>query len=228
MHLIDLSQRLLKAAKAHQDTTSLIDELETVSLDELLQSLPNDDYKKVFWINLYNAFVIILLKGQPQLILNPIKRKFFFRKKQVTVARKRFSLNDIEHGFLRKSRIWWCKGYIKKIIVPDIEKKLRVETLDTRIHFALHCGALGCPPIKHYTVEDVDKQLNIATEAFLFSEVIKDTNNNVVWVSQLFRWYIGDFGGKEGIINFLKRYQVLFPNEYPSLVYRAHHWQPYL
>eukprot|EP00960_Hanusia_phi_P042458 755503-Hanusia_phi.AAC.7 len=43
---------------------------------------------------------------------------------------------------------------------------VRVVTADPRIHFALNCGARGCPPIRFYRGEDLDAMLSTATRAF--------------------------------------------------------------
>ena len=47
-------------------------------------------------------------------------------------------------------------------------------TCDPRIHFALNCGAVSCPPIAVYEGESLDEQLDIATEGFLEGNTIVD------------------------------------------------------
>lgn len=228
MDLIKVSQDLLGAAKTKKDFSLNKSLLHNISANQLMVSLKTDDKKKAFWINIYNGFALDLLRPNPKVILNSIARKRFFRKKQITIAGCIFSLNDIEHQILRKSRVWWSKGYLKNGLVSDFEKQLRVEKLDPRIHFALNCGGKGCPPIRYYEANDIDNQLDIATQAFLFSEVKNDANSNTVLVSRLFNWYIGDFGGKLGIIDFLKKYKVIGMKENPKLVYNDYNWEPWI
>lgn len=226
MNLIELSQELLKAVKAGQESSSLVVQLKNTSLERLLIDLESDDQKKTFWINLYNAFTIILLKPEPSVITNMMKRKVFFNQKQIIVAGIPFSLNDIEHHLLRKSRVWWSKGYLKKPIVNELEKQLRVKRLDPRIHFALNCGGASCPPIRYYEEAKINEQLDIATQAFLHSEVYTNKGLNTIKVSRLFNWYIGDFGGKKGIISFLKRYNMVSKQENPQIIYADYSWEP--
>ncbi len=63
--LVDLSQQLLLQAKTHEPTDSLVAVLKQVSAEQLTAQLTTDDYKKAFWINLYNAFTQIILTKNP-------------------------------------------------------------------------------------------------------------------------------------------------------------------
>jgi len=228
MKLVEISQNLLQAAKTKNGVFNNVKHLSTLSLGQLLISLETDEKKKTFWINIYNSFAIILLQPNPKIILNPLKRKKFFNKKQIVIAGIYFSLNDIEHNILRKSRIWWSKGYLKKYFVNELEKNLRVVKLDPRIHFALNCGGMGCPPIRFYEVKKINQQLDIATQAFLFSEAKNDKKTNTIQLSKLFNWYIGDFGGKNGIIKFLKSYKIIGATENPHIIYSSYNWDPWI
>ena len=67
-------------------------------------------------------------------------------------------------------------------------------TCDPRIHFALNCGAVSCPPIAVYEGESLDEQLDIATEGFLEGNTIVDKEDNSISLSMLFKWYKEDFG----------------------------------
>jgi len=227
MKLVEISQHLLESAKMNQDVSPYIHQLETLSLSQLLVYLDTDNKKKAFWINTYNAFATILLRPSPKIILNSLNRKAFFNKKQVKIGSCLLSLNNIEHNILRKSSVWWGKGYLKKWWVSNCDKQLRVEQLDARIHFALNCGGKGCPPIRFYEAETLDKQLEIATQAFLFSEVKQ--HKNTIEVSKLFNWYIGDFGGKKGLIQLFKKHQVLTKESHHlTIKYTEYNWQPWI
>jgi len=117
MNLIDISQQLLKASKSTSILTSLLNQLEKISLSQLQIELDTDDKRKAFWINIYNSFAIIYLKPEPTVILNSIRRKQFFNKKRIQTSSYTFSLNDVEHQILRKSKIWWEKGYLTQPFV---------------------------------------------------------------------------------------------------------------
>ncbi|MBL4668674.1 MAG: DUF547 domain-containing protein [Flavobacteriales bacterium] len=228
MNLIGTSQKLLKASKSTNSVNSLLNQLEDISLSELEIYLDTDDKRKAFWINIYNAFAIIYLKPNPKLILNSISRKKFFSEKRIQLGGCVFSLNDVEHQILRKSKIWWSKGFLTKPIIKSCFRKLRVNYFDSRIHFALNCGGMGCPPIRYYDSKTIDEQLEIATQAFLFFETKREPSKNRIRISKLFNWYLGDFGGKKGVISFLKKYEILNESESPSIVYSEYSWEPWI
>ena len=227
MKLVGISQELLKASKCLECVTPLLNQISEISLSELNAYLNTDEKKKAFWINFYNAYSTIYLKDEPQIILHALKRKVFFNKKHISFKGCSFSLNDVEHQILRKSKIWWSKGYLSNPIIKSCFKQLRVNNFDSRIHFALNCGGLGCPPIRFYDSKTIDEQLEVATRSFLFSEVKKEANT--LKVSKLFKWYLGDFGGKTGLIRFFQKYNVLSSEDHnPNIKYFEYNWEPWI
>lgn len=222
---INLSQQLLYRVKTSRATKDLLDQLSNFTRNELAKRLRHDEEKKAFWINLYNACTILLLKDNPDKLSSAIEKLTHFTSKQIHVADKWLSLNDIEHGMLRHSKIWWGKGYLHKPFVSHYEKMLRVEEVDPRIHFALNCGAASCPPIRFYEVDQLEDQLDLATEVFLESTVSFNNEANTVTITPLFDWYKTDFGGKKGTIAFLKQYKFIPHNSYPIIQYERYNWE---
>lgn len=203
MNSNQLANELLKEVKANHNVVEHIEMLELLGSEKLEKDLCSENHKKAFWINVYNAFLQIIVKKNPLLFRN---RKKFFTSKKIVIAAQKLSLDDIEHGILRSSSWKYGGGYIRKIIASKFEKKFRLKSLDPRIHFALNCGAKSCPPIYFYKVDHLDKQLNEATESYLETEVNYDMKDKTLNLSSLFFWYQGDFGGRKGIISFLKKY----------------------
>jgi hypothetical protein len=80
---------------------------------------------------------------------------------------------------------------------------------DPRIHFALVCGARSCPPIGFYEAEQVDFQLQLASESFINSPQVKILpQEKTIFISKIFQWYKTDFGGDDSalmdfLLNFL-------------------------
>jgi len=109
--VINTSQQLLLQAKTHPPTESLIDAIKNIS-EETLQQLKDDDYKKAFWLNIYNAYTQIILSKNPG---EYKKRSAFFNDNQINIAGIRLSQDDIEHGILRHSKIKWSLGYLNKL-----------------------------------------------------------------------------------------------------------------
>jgi len=56
----NLSEQLLLDVKKKKDTSSIQLQLAELALDFLAQHLINDEQKKAFWINIYNAYYQIL------------------------------------------------------------------------------------------------------------------------------------------------------------------------
>ena len=78
-----------------------------------------------------------------------------------------YSLNDIENGILRSNRQSMGTLYRKPFKAGDPRLKISLAHVDPRIHFALNCGAKSCPPIKTFSGDQVQDQLQVATSSFL-------------------------------------------------------------
>ncbi|MFK7799472.1 MAG: DUF547 domain-containing protein [Aureispira sp.] len=194
----ELAQQLLLAVKMQQDSQPLQDQLAQLTLDQLEGDLSLAKRQKAFWINCYNAYFLILRRDQ-QVDKSDIYTKAFF-----TIAQQKFSLDDVEHGILRRFRYKYSLGYWPQLFVPAHIRRLAVEAVDYRIHFALNCGAKSCPPIAFYTPKDLSKQLNAATQSFLEQETDFDDERKIVHTTRLFLWYLGDFGSPWGIRQIFK------------------------
>jgi len=151
-----------------------------------------------FWINAYNAYTIELINkhGERRSIRNinktfGIKAYGPWREKLATVGGTRYGLDDIEQGIIRK----------------------RYD--EPRIHFALVCAAMGCPPLRSeaYTGAALSAQLDDQARTFLLASPAKnrvDAASGTVYLSPIFvefRDYIKDFGGSNAAVGrFIARY----------------------
>uniref|UniRef100_A0A3P9H7B5 Zgc:152951 n=1 Tax=Oryzias latipes TaxID=8090 RepID=A0A3P9H7B5_ORYLA len=161
-----------------------------------LLSLSREE-KLAFFINIYNALVIhgYLRLGAPT---NWWHRYRFFNYVSYLIGGEVFTLQDIENGVLRGNR----KGMAqlrRPFSKTDPRLQVALPDVEPLIHFALNCGAKGCPPIKTYTPQDIDSQLRTAAEAFLENDdaCVVDSGKGEVQLSQIFKWYRADFGGTD-------------------------------
>ena len=221
---LHLSQHFLLRVKKGEHYEGEVNVLRKMPLEQLLGQITTNERKLVFWINIYNAFSMAFLKAQPALIGNLKMRNTHFSEAKITIASQQFSLNDIEHGILSKSMIWWSKGYLQKWFPSHLERQLRVDKRDARVHFALNCGGKSCPPIRFYQVENLEAQLKLATAAFLESETTYDAAKNEVKTSRIIDWFIGDFGGKKGFLQLLKTYDIIPADIQPRLSFHRYDW----
>jgi hypothetical protein len=160
---------------------------------DLQAALHDDTSKKTFWINVYNAYFQILATQ------DKLDRSMIFKEKRVQIAGQAFSLDEIEHGILRRYRWKWSLGYLPQLFPGRLLRQLAVDAVDYRIHFALNCGAKSCPPIAFYEADALNAQLDRATAGFLQAETSVDDTAKVVQVTALFQWFRADFGGKRGM-----------------------------
>ncbi len=133
-----------------------------------------DDERLAFLINSYNLFVIAgVVERYP--VESPLDINNFFDRKVYQLGNDKVSLNQIE-----KQHILARYG-------------------DARVHFALVCGALGCPVIRDdaYRPDRVDAQLDEQTSQALSDDDFIRLQDGVLYISQIFEWYIKDFGGNK-------------------------------
>ena len=62
MNVNQLSEQLLLQIKMGEPWTDFESKLANLTLETLKKELPADNHKKAFWINIYNAFFLILRK----------------------------------------------------------------------------------------------------------------------------------------------------------------------
>ena len=198
--------------------------LKNVDADVLDDALDTSRKRLTFWINMYNGFTQYFLKTDPSLYKS--NRSKFFGKDQISIAGYTVSMEDIEHGVLRKGAVIWSKGYLRiRTFRKNFVQKYFVDTVDYRIHFALNCGAKSCPPVVAYQEDIVGKQLNDVSRYYLNKEVEYNKEENVVRVPVLMNWFSADFGGsdkeKRGI---LREHGALPEGVKPKVKYLNYDW----
>lgn len=150
------------------------------------------DERKALYINLYNAKILDL----------------------VLVANPRGSIKELSKG-VNPLEIFSRDGMSfdeKMISLNDLEKRLRDEFKDPRIHFAVNCGSKSCPPIRPeaYVAGSLDGQLDDATHDYLASpgavEVISGGGKTTIVTVKIFDWYASDFKPSGGPLAFLQKF----------------------
>ncbi|HYW32976.1 MAG TPA: DUF547 domain-containing protein [Gemmatimonas sp.] len=154
-------------------------------------SMPRNE-QLALWINAYNAYTIQLINkhGERKSIRNINKTGGFIKaygpwtEKLAVVGGRAYGLDEIEQEIIRK-------GF-----------------KEPRIHFALVCAAIGCPPLRSeaYTAASLDAQLDDQARQFLLQSPSKnrvDVAKRTVYLSPIFvefRDYIKDFGGSNAAV----------------------------
>ena len=212
-----LAAEFLAAVRRGEPTADLRSAL--ANLPESALAAMDRDAATAFWLDVYNGYVQYHLDRKPSLYDS--KRRFFGGKR-IRVAGHQLSLDDIEHGLLRGSKSKYGLGYLPRLRPSAFERRHRLADADPRIHFAVNCGAVSCPPILTYSAERIDAELDVATTAYLENETRRE--HGALSVPRLLLYYRGDFGGRAGIYAFLERHGVLEPGERPKIRYRSYDW----
>jgi hypothetical protein len=135
------------------------------------------DGQLAFLINVYNSWTVeLILEKYPDVKSIKDLGSLFsspWKKKIVQLFGEKYSLDDIEHGFIRDS---------------DTYK-------DPRIHFAVNCASIGCPALRTeaYRENELQYQLADATELFLRDQSRNRFRDGRLEVSAIFKWYRQDF-----------------------------------
>ena len=219
---LSLSADLLYAVKTEGDTDWLQDHLAALDRSRLDRALADRDGRLAFWLNCYNAYTQLLLEDDRTALGDAggrLERWKFVSRDRIPISGVRLSLADIEHGMLRCSKHPWGFGYLPRPFPSSFERRYRLPECDPRIHFAIsHCTDPS-PPITTYSPPDVDAELDVAVEWFLDETVTYDTEDDVATVPRFFHRYRGDFGGKRGVVAFLRRYDAIPSGRRPSIEY---------
>ncbi len=176
------------SAADHQALIEIVSALEATAP----ASLEAKD-RHALYINLYNAKTLqLVLDGNPK---NSIR----------DLSKARFGF-----GIFYKKLI---KFDGETISLSALEKRLREESRDARVHFAVNCASLSCPALlgEAFRGERLDTQLE--EQAFTFLErsdaLLLDEQPNgrlLVRMSKIFDWYADDFGGTAGVRKFVLDY----------------------
>lgn len=224
--IANVSILLIERLRNEETTRDITTCLANIHPETLRSELDSESQKKAFWLNIYNAYVQIILEEEPDLFedRNSWFGYNFFSSPQVTIAGYEISFDDMEHGIMRRSTHKLSLGYMHNWFIDDIEKELMWEKIDPRIHFALNCGAASCPYIAAYDPQRLDEQLDITTENYLSRTTEYNALENTVRATRLMSWFRGDFGGKDGAVTFLKEYDIIPKNADPSIEFREYDW----
>ncbi|KNC48485.1 glutaredoxin [Thecamonas trahens ATCC 50062] len=165
-----------------------------VTVDQLCDL--TDDQVKATFINLYNAIVIhaTVVRGAPG---DMAQRTSFFAQSAYRIGGELLSLDDIEHGVLRGNAVhpapWFRGSQLDVARRPQLAAlAARMRPVDPRIHFALVCGAVSCPPIRVFTSRNLEFGLDAAAANFC-SQSVRAVGERALELSSIFKWYACDF-----------------------------------
>ncbi|OZC03220.1 DUF547 domain-containing protein [Rubricoccus marinus] len=153
-------------------------------------ALRTDAQKTAFLVNAYNARVLERVLAHPR-ATNLERQSLFgaFFETPFPIAGTRATLNQIEHGALRRQRQVDGGG------VPAGLRALRPSRLDPRIHVALNCAALSCPRLqpRAFSASSLNATLDRAMREWTGSSRFATASGGTVTLSSLADWYGADW-----------------------------------
>ena len=174
---------------------------DSVELKIYLDSLSNNPPDKntwsneeqlAYWINAYNAFTVkLIVSHYPVKSITDLHPKFYipllntvWHIKFFSIGGIPFNLDRIEHSILRK------------------------EFDEPRIHFAIVCASVSCPPLRNeaYVAIKLNDQLNNQAKLFINDAKRNNISRDKVDISKIFSWFKGDFTKNGSLIQFLNLY----------------------
>jgi hypothetical protein len=178
---------------------------------QLLAAPPSgmNERTRLSWaINMYNYLVLetaaeyLLVPERGRLrYLGPRDIKTpkgpFFQAPLVEIEGRAYSLDQFERHFL----------------FADFDRAAHGDppaALDPRVHFAVVCGAIGCPPLlpRAYRPDSLEIQLKFVTRNALAMprHLVFVEQSGRLQASAIFQWYAADFGGMDKAFAFLMKY----------------------
>ena len=163
-----------------------------------------------YWINVYNAFTVKLIVDfyptksirdlGPRVKIPLIKDVWHY--KFFKIAGVDMSLDEVEHSILRK------------------------EFEEPRIHFAINCASVSCPPLLNeaFVASTLENQLIRVTTTFVNDPSRNKISAQSAQLSSIFSWFKGDFTKKGTLVEFLNRYSKVKISPNARITFLDYNW----
>ncbi len=182
---------------------------------ETLANAPFDDFgrneKLALLMNAYNAFTLkLILEHYPIDSIQSIPTDKRWEAQRWRIGPHTWSLNQIEH------------------------EQIRPKFVEPRIHFALVCAAVGCPPLRTeaFEADRLEEQLEDQTRYVhthdRWFQITPDAR--AVGLTSLYKWYGGDFEQVAGsVLDYAARYvpelkQAIDSGRHPDIQWLEYDW----
>lgn len=169
------------------------------------------DQRLALLINAYNAFTL-------KLILDHLPLQ---------------SIRDIPDAERWDAQRWQLGGATVSLSALEHDE-LRAKFREPRIHFAINCASIGCPPLRRraYTGAAIDAELQEQSLAVHRDRrwFRLDAARNGVGLTRIYQWYAGDFEQVAGTVTaYAARFvpelaKALEAGQSPTVVWLAYDW----
>ena len=185
------------------DLTAYLDQL--AGTDPTALKSASRAVRLAFWINAYNACMLDRVSAH-----YPIRRNagFVGSIRNALADRPDNSVWQIRDVFTGP----FCSVAGSTRSLDEIEHEIiRPTWEEPRIHFAVNCAALSCPPLaaEAYVPERLEDQLDQAVRGLVANPehfLIDRAGTGSLTLNRVLDWYGDDFGGTDGLLDFFARY----------------------
>ena len=180
-HVVGTRVDYARMTRSRAALDAVVREIGQVSAAELAGWTESEQI--AYWVNAYNVFTLDAIVDH-----YPIQRRWFSWFTLIP----RNSIKQIDGVW---TRLRWRAGGDDMTLDELEHETLRVQYDEPRIHFAVNCAAVSCPPLRlePYVGEQLDRQLSLAAREFLDSELGLQVEGSRLRVSRVFSWYGEDF-----------------------------------
>ncbi|NJL30460.1 MAG: DUF547 domain-containing protein [Phycisphaerales bacterium] len=213
---------LNEVLKTHVDEHGLVNyatlKADSTKLDAYIKSLADApitqmgrNQRLALLINAYNAFTLrLILDHYPVQSIKDIPAERRWQAVRWNLAGTTYSLDQIEH------------------------EQIRPHFREPRVHFALVCAAIGCPPLRNeaYQSDRLEEQFS-AQSQYVHTHsrwYMYDASQKVVNLTALYNWFAGDFeqvGGSvlEYVASQVPSFkEILTSGQKPRVVFLDYDW----
>ncbi len=160
--------------------------------------------KLAFWINAYNACMLRQVVDHYPIQKNT---RLLDRAKNAILDRPENSVWQIPDVFGREH----CRIAGEDRSQDEIEHEIIRPMGDPRIHFAVNCAAMSCPPLTTWAfdADHLDEQLDRIVREFVANAAhfeLRTGDRAELRLNKVLDWYKDDFGGIDGLRDFFSPY----------------------
>ncbi|MCO5169043.1 MAG: VTT domain-containing protein [Planctomycetes bacterium] len=146
------------------------------------------DERLALLLNAYNAFTLrLILDHRPLASIRDVPEDRRWKGRTWTLAGQAYTLDELEH------------------------EQLRPKFREPRVHFALNCASVGCPPLRREAYVGARLEEQLEAQARLVHDDARwfryDPERGELHLTRLYDWFEGDFAQVAGsALDFAARY----------------------
>ncbi|MEN1728218.1 MAG: DUF547 domain-containing protein [Pseudomonadota bacterium] len=182
-----------EGALAAIDTLDLLQQQDALLADFNPETLDTRESAIAFWTNAYNYFMVQHLLTHPEegQIVNSVRDYGSLFQPYRVFGLERFDVGGMDYS-LRRIELDVLLG----------EEFAEQGWKDARVHFAVNCASVGCPPLRQrvYQAANLDQMLTENTRLALDTPLHLRQDGDRLLVTSLFDWYEDDFVEHSGSV----------------------------